>query len=120
MDKIKICELRMNGYGYKKIASELGISVNTIKSYCRRHNIQAKQDKCKMCSAVIEYTSKTRKKRFCSDKCRYAWWNNQRTAVKGGFSTQCLYCGKEILSFKSKNRKYCSRECYAKARVKNV
>lgn len=120
MDNSKILKLRMKGYGYKKIATELGISINTVKSYCRRHNVQAKQDKCEMCSATIEHTAGARKKRFCGDKCRYAWWNAQRTAVNGSFSTQCLYCGKEILSFKSKNRKYCSRECYAKARVKNV
>ena len=39
-EKEKIKMLREEGLGYKKISNELGISVNTIKSFCR--NIIAK------------------------------------------------------------------------------
>ena len=35
-EKHRINELRLNGYGYKKIARELGLSVNTVKSYLAR------------------------------------------------------------------------------------
>lgn len=35
--KVKIQELRLQGAGYRKIAKEMGLSENTIKSYCRRH-----------------------------------------------------------------------------------
>ncbi len=34
--KTQIVKLRAAGYGYGKIAQELGISVNTVKSFCRR------------------------------------------------------------------------------------
>ena len=35
----QIRELREEGYGYRRIAQELGISENTIKTYCRRHGL---------------------------------------------------------------------------------
>ncbi|MGX7111290.1 hypothetical protein [Gemella cuniculi] len=38
--KIKISELRRNkGLGYKKIASELGVNINSVKSFCRSNNL---------------------------------------------------------------------------------
>ena len=39
--KEKIAKLRSRGVGYGKIALVLGISQNTVKSYCRRNNIGA-------------------------------------------------------------------------------
>ena len=35
----RISELRDQGYGYKKIADTLSLSLNTVKSYCRRHEV---------------------------------------------------------------------------------
>lgn len=37
--KAKITQLRKAGYGYGKIAKTLDISLNTVKSFCRRKNI---------------------------------------------------------------------------------
>jgi uncharacterized protein YjcR len=37
--KEQIHRMRSAGMGYAKIAASLGISENTIKSYCRRHNL---------------------------------------------------------------------------------
>ena len=37
--KEQIHRMRGAGMGYAKIAASLGISENTIKSYCRRHNL---------------------------------------------------------------------------------
>ena len=39
--KREIANLRAKGNGYGKIALALGISQNTVKSYCRRNNIGA-------------------------------------------------------------------------------
>ena len=39
--KQEIAKLRGRGVGYGKIALALGISQNTVKSYCRRNNISA-------------------------------------------------------------------------------
>ena len=37
-EKYKVLKFRENGMGYTKISNELNISVNTIKSFCRRHS----------------------------------------------------------------------------------
>ena len=39
--KEKIIKLRAKGKGYKTISNILGINVNTIKSFCKRKNINA-------------------------------------------------------------------------------
>ena len=35
--KLQIQKLRVEGLGYGKIAEKLDISINTIKTYCKRH-----------------------------------------------------------------------------------
>ena len=37
--KAQIIKLRAAGNGYGKIAQTIGISVNTVKSFCRRNDI---------------------------------------------------------------------------------
>lgn len=41
--------LREQGLGYIKIGKAIGVSVNTVKSYCKRHAIQAKNGYCLYC-----------------------------------------------------------------------
>lgn len=36
--------LRRNGAGYGTIASQLGVSINTVKSFCRRHSLAPRTD----------------------------------------------------------------------------
>ena len=38
--------LRQQGLGYIKIAKAMGVSVNTVKSYCKRHAVQARNGYC--------------------------------------------------------------------------
>lgn len=40
--KLQIAKLRAGGYGYNRIAQALGVSVNTVKSFCRRNNLTSK------------------------------------------------------------------------------
>ena len=61
-----------------------------------------------------------RPKKFCSDKCRREWWkahpeklHRKDTAI---YTMTCARCGKEFTSYGNKNRKYCSHDCYIKAR----
>ena len=35
-EKMRVRKLRLEGAGYKQIASELELSINTVKSFCRR------------------------------------------------------------------------------------
>lgn len=39
--KQQIIALRRDGAGYGRIAARLQISINTVKSFCRRHSLAA-------------------------------------------------------------------------------
>ncbi len=47
----EIRRLRDCGEGYKHIAAMLGLSVNTVKSFCQREN--AKQQRCALLTQII-------------------------------------------------------------------
>ena len=48
VDKEKVLELREQGYGYKKIAKELSVSISSIRYLCEQINKeeQKKEDRC--------------------------------------------------------------------------
>ena len=129
--KIQIAKLRTAGEGYGKIAQTLGISLNTIKSFCRRNDLgvdteisSAKVTKeisrCENCGQEIRQIAKQKRKRFCCDKCRNAWWNKHLGQVKRKtvYHFTCPQCGKEFHIYGDKRRKYCSHDCYIAARFK--
>lgn len=37
-ERSRIIALQYKGYGYKRIATETGLALNTVKSFCARHN----------------------------------------------------------------------------------
>ena len=114
--------LRKKELGYKRIASELGLSENTVSSYCRRHDIQAFENhqiaNCKNCGELIILKKGVKPKQFCSDKCRIVWWNSHKDVVnkKAYYELRCFGCGKRFFSYGNKNRKYCSHSCYIDSR----
>ncbi len=123
IQKTQITSMRAKGAGYKSIAKELGISENTIKSYCRRNNLTSTDEIkvikdnevfCKNCGAVVPQNDKRKVKQFCSDKCRMAWWNSHRDMVKHKKVTvkACSYCHKKFEVYGNSNKKYCSHDCY--------
>ena len=121
--KERIEYLRQSGESYSAIAAELDISVNTIKSYCRRNNISSTADStasdlCTNCGSALTHIKGSKKKRFCSDKCRMAWWNSHPHAVKrkAVYHFICPNCGSAFESYGNAHRKYCSRTCAASAR----
>ena len=127
-EKEKIRNLRGEGISYSQIADTLGISQNTVKSFCRRNNLggvggniisQADEDHCLQCWLLLTHTKGAKKKRFCSDQCRMAWWNAHPQAVqrKAYYSVTCQTCGTVFESYGNKNRKYCSRACYGKSKA---
>lgn len=126
VQKIQIGKLRASGLGYKKIAEQMGISENTIKTYCRRHGLggtatvngtitRSSKDICHCCGAAIRQIPGRKKKKFCSDKCRNQWWNSHLHLVKrkAVYSFECLTCKKPFTAYGNAKRKYCSHECYA-------
>ena len=60
--KAKIKDLRMKGEGYKKIAQTIGLSENTVKSFCRRSAISRQEtavpikpeSACECCGKKVE------------------------------------------------------------------
>lgn len=113
-------KMRLDGCGYLKIAKAMGVSENTVKSYCRRQKStdgKEKNDCCAQCVKPID-KSKRSGRRFCSDTCRTKWWNAHPKAEMP-YKANCAYCGKEILMRRQYERKYCSHRCYITARYKD-
>ena len=73
---------------------------------------------CLNCGTEIEVLPGHRKKKFCSDKCRLSWWNQNMDKVnrKANYVLTCQFCGKEFYAYAKKDKKYCSRECFFMAR----
>lgn len=73
-----IKELRDKGYGYKRIATELDLKVDTVRYACLRMDEVSLVGNCKHCGLKMKSVKGKKKKTFCSDKCRWQWWNQQR------------------------------------------
>jgi IS30 family transposase len=121
-------KLRKEGKSYTVIASFLGISENTIKSYCRRNNLggfalvapeSVSATYCRQCGTSVKQTSGKKQKHYCSDKCRMAWWNAHPETVtrKNVQHFTCETCGETFEGYGKRDRKYCSRACYGKAKA---
>ena len=86
--KDRIRQMRADGCGYRKIAQKLGISENTVKSFCQRKGLGAEIIKmavpsadgdkgiCPCCGAEVRQNSGRNAKKLCLDKCHNKWWNS--------------------------------------------
>lgn len=133
-EREQIYELRRKGMGYKAIGTAIGLSRDTVRSFCKRNNldgngevvklnIEVMKDKellCQNCGQLIKVKAKGRPRKYCSNTCRRAWWNkNQRKAKRNEtavYKYNCLHCKKNFSSYGNKKRKYCSHDCYIKDR----
>ena len=129
-----IDSFRSQGMGYKRIAAKLGISENTVKSYLRRNTqpgetvpaqVLAQATKpatdthiCWQCGKPVAQNPGRKEKKFCSNACRFAWWNAHQDLVKrkSVYHFTCPTCGREFTAYGKANRKYCSHVCYIQAR----
>lgn len=121
----KITLMRQQGASCAVIASTIGVSVNTIKSYCRRNKIEQTSvmaDEtsafCRNCGAELHLLPKRKPKQFCSDKCRMSWWNAHPELLRHKTVTECKcrQCGSKFNSYSKRERKFCSLGCYRKYR----
>lgn len=108
--KDKIRTLRMAGWGYRSIANKLEISVNTIKSFCRRHDVPVERGLCRYCGGNVRDIPGKKKKIFCNDSCRSKYWAEHRNEISTASVFTCRHCGKEFRAYG--RRKYCSEPCY--------
>ena len=113
--QIKIKELRQEGYGYKKIAKELSTSIGTVRYACLKDEEESELvGECKNCNSKIKFVKGKKKKVFCCDKCRWEWWNKNKTTVEktAYYTHQCKQCNKDFTAYGNNKRLFCSQACY--------
>ena len=121
-EKEQIKTLRLQGHGYVKIGQMLGLSNNTVRSFCRRNGLDGDTPKntvfCQHCGKRIKVVPKRKPRKFCSDDCRTAWWNSHLDCVnrKAVYDFTCACCGEAFTAYGNRNRKYCSHRCYIAGR----
>ena len=120
-----IAEFRRSGLGYTEISEQLHLSINTVKSYCKRHDLTSTKKRnsgsvryCMQCGKEIKQEQHRKTKKFCCDRCRVIWWGKHssllRTPSKQTFI--CPVCHEAFSAYPSTKQKYCSRLCYARSR----
>jgi endogenous inhibitor of DNA gyrase (YacG/DUF329 family) len=127
--KEQIKKLRLAGYGYKRIAQALSLSVDTVKSYCRKNNLAGVmagipssstdgKTYCKQCGKELLQKPNQKTLLFCNSECRQTWWNGHPEMVnkKAIYSYHCPQCHKPFTAYGNSRRKYCSHSCYIVAR----
>ena len=120
---------REKGMSYKEIADALALSINTIKTFCKRNGLggvrtvtnavdEVMVKACECCGKPVSQNPGRKQKKFCSDSCRNQWWNTHMEDVdrRAIYECVCGCCGKTFSSYGNKNRKYCSHSCYIKGR----
>ena len=127
-EKNMIAAYREEGLSYTAISNIMDLSVNSIKTYCRRHalggvRISMQKDNkessgCECCGRDVKQLTGRKKKRFCSDRCRNKWWNSHLDLVKrkANYEYECPACHKTFVVYGNASRKYCSHECYIEDR----
>ena len=116
-EKQKIYSLKKEGYGYKKIAGDLGMSVSSVKSFLIRNPLDTDLiGTCKRCGMTIQSIKGKKRKQFCCDRCRWDWWNSHIKEVnkKAFYTLTCKHCGKEFTAYGNQKRVYCCHDCYIK------
>lgn len=104
---------------YRQIGEKLGLSPDTVKTFCRRKRAQSErteesvQAQCRNCGALVHPLPGRRERLFCSPACRTAYWRKHN--LLGKDPRYCAGCG-ALLTGGSASRKYCSHACYIRHR----
>jgi len=125
-EREEILRLRFEGKSYTQIADSLRISRNTVKSICQRMGIQPTDaagdkhdtDHCKQCGTALVQLASGKRKQFCSDLCRRAWWQQHQDnrSLKSAVKVKCTLCGRVFEDYEKNHRKYCCHACYIHSR----
>ncbi len=134
LQKARIRTMREQGIGFAEIARQMDIPKETIKSFCRRNSVgiiseaplrpspqpENKADVCRACGKSIEQVGGRKKRVFCCDQCRTNWWRGNQDKIRRRasalYSFICAGCGREFTAYGNQHRKYCSHDCYIRAR----
>ena len=72
----QIIWLRQAGYGCKRIARTLNISIDDVRRVCTGLDAELLKGQCKQCHKTITSIKGKKRKQFCSDRCRWDYWNS--------------------------------------------
>ena len=127
-DKNRLTAMRRAGRSYTEIAGALGISKNTVKTFCRRNGLTIEDPGnspagsadgaagrvCLCCGKPVTQNPGRKVKKFCTDACRNRWWNSHLDQVKrkAMYEYTCPVCGDRFSAYGNAHRKYCSHACY--------
>lgn len=128
----KIRRFRLNGIGYAKVANELSLSKETVKSFCRRNGLAGRAEDilaeqkeeegvlCRNCGKPLEQIPGKKIRKFCSKQCRETWWkkNPEKIRKRTVYKYTCANCGREFEVYGNAHRKYCTHDCYIADRFK--
>ena len=104
---------------YRQIGEKLGLSPDTVKTFCRRNTPRedrteaSASSQCRNCGAPVHPLPGRRERLFCSPACRTAYWRKHN--LLGKAPRYCAGCG-ALLTGGSASRKYCSHACYIRHR----
>ena len=115
-EKSEVIALRKDGLTYLQIGERLGLSMNTVKSFCRRFD--EKKKFCRNCGKPLMQEAKKKPRVFCCNHCRDIWWKANRDCCqhRNVYCLTCEYCGKCFECYRQRSRKYCSHNCYIECR----
>ena len=127
--KKQIMGMRLRGDSHAVIADALGLSRNTVKSFCLRNlHPESLEERaaptligtCAQCGTGFVLCPGHRQRRFCSDQCRITWWNAHRDLLNSKvlLENTCACCGKHFMGYARQQRKFCSHACYIAHRYK--
>ena len=104
---------------YRQIGEKLGLSPDTVKTFCRRNTPRedrteaSASSQCRNCGAPVHPLPGRRERLFCSPACRTVYWRKHN--LLGKDPRYCAGCG-ALLTGGSASRKYCSHACYIRHR----
>jgi hypothetical protein len=95
-EKSTIENMREDGFSYGQIAAKSGVSVNTVKSFCRRED--EKKHLCRNCGKSLVQIPKHKPRVFCSSECRLFWWrlNRKQGGHRAVYHITCVGCGRDF------------------------
>lgn len=87
-----IRSLRLQGWGYKRIAKELKLNRNQVQLYCQTHGLGGQGElvklnlpiwyenngRCIVCGEKLSRKQRGRKRRFCSGRCRTKYYRMRK------------------------------------------
>lgn len=129
--KLKVIQLRAQGYGYKKIANELGATRDQVRGYLNTHAAHElagekrltiegvkkvykkplKEYTCKHCNnKYFKKDSDIGSTVFCSSTCKIETSEERKQEAIERKTKTCARCGERFISHNGM-QKYCSNKC---------